>query len=426
MKIPLAVALTTSICLAQSDPVYVQFSPSTTKGALYRPTSARPRVGVVLTHRTANFLSHIAARELSKRGFLVLAMNTRFENNEAAVIWDEIALDVKSGVEFLRKQPGISKVVLFGHSGGGTSMSYYQAVAEKGTAICKGAGKLVPCGDEIAGLPPGDGVVFMDAHPGNSINGLRSINPAVKDNDPAKIDPALDPFNPENGFSPTGPSNYSTSFKQRYFRAQAARMNGLIDSAQDKAKRMKDGSYPYSDDDIFIIAGGQGARLISFDPSLRDRTAQPRKLLKNDGTISTQIVASTMRYAAPRPRTTRFSGTARVLTVRSFLGTNAIRATNSQDGIDYCSTNNSVPCAVKSITVPVLFAAMGGYSFIRDNEIHYELAASKDKDYIVVEGATHGAMPCKECEDTPGQYSNSVKNFFDYVAKWIDARFSRD
>ena len=40
----------------------------------------------------------------------------------------------------------------------------------------------------------------------------------------------------------------------------------------------------------------------------------------------------------------------------------------------------------------VLFAAMGGYTFIRDNEIHYELAASKDKDYIVVEGATHGAI----------------------------------
>jgi hypothetical protein len=39
-------------CLAQSNPVYIQFSPSTTKGALYKPDSgAPPRVGVVLTHR---------------------------------------------------------------------------------------------------------------------------------------------------------------------------------------------------------------------------------------------------------------------------------------------------------------------------------------------------------------------------------------
>ncbi len=430
MSVPVAAAaavLTAGICLAQSNPVYIQFSPSTAKGALYKPDSGpAPRVGVVLTHRTANFLSHIATRELSRRGFLVLAMNPRFENNESAVIWDDIALDIKSGVEFLRRQPGIAKVVLFGHSGGGTSMSYYQAVAEKGPAICQGAVKLVPCDNKLAALPPGDGVVFMDAHPGNSINGLRSINPAIIDNDPKKINPALDPFNPKNGFNPAGPSNYSSEFKQRYFRAQAERMNGLIDSALDKVRSMNQGSYAYSDDDVFVITGGQGARLISFDPSLRDRTAQPRKLLKNDGTISTQIVESAMRYGAPPPRLPRFNSTARVLTVRSFLSTNAIRATNSQDGIDYCSSNNSVPCAVKSITVPVLFAAMGAYTFIRDNEIHYEFAASKDKDYIVVEGATHGATPCLECEKTPGQYSNSVKNFFDYVATWINSRFSRD
>jgi pimeloyl-ACP methyl ester carboxylesterase len=417
--------LVTFACFAQNDPAFVQFSPSTTKGVLYRPASGpAPSVAVILTHRTANFLSHIATRELSRRGFLVLAMNPRFENNEAAVNWDEIPLDIKSGVEFLRKQPGITKVILFGHSGGGTSMSYYQAVAEKGVAICQDAAKLVPCSNALAGLPRADGVIFMDAHPGNSINGLRSINPAVLANDPTRIDPTLDPFSPKNGFNPNGPSNYSSEFKQRYFRAQAGRMNQLIADALGRVKQMKEGKYPYRDDDIFVITYGQGARLISRDPSLRDRTTQPRKLLRNDGSVSTQIVESVMRYGVPARTPDSFRDTARVLTIRSFLSTNAIRATNSQDGIDYCSTNNSVPCAVKSITVPVLFAAMGAYTFIRDNELHYELAASKDKDFIVIEGATHGATPCKECEQAPGQYSNSVKNFFDYVAQWINSRFS--
>ena len=37
--------------------------------------------------------------------------------------------------------------------------------------------------------------------------------------------------------------------------------------------------------------------------------------------------------------------------------------------------------------------------------------------------ASHGITPCPECETTPGQYSNSANNFFDYVQKWIDARF---
>jgi hypothetical protein len=43
---------------------------------------------------------------------------------------------------------------------------------------------------------------------------------------------------------------------------------------------------------------------------------------------------------------------------------------------------------VQSISVPVLFAAMGGSVFIRDNELAYEVARSPDKDFVVIEGAT--------------------------------------
>src|SRR5207247_2295594 len=86
------------------------------------------------------------------------------------------------------------------------------------------------------------------------------------------------------------------------------------------------------------------------------------------------------------------------------------------------STNNSTVCAVQSISVPVLFAAMGAHYFIRDNERQYDMARSKDKDLIVIEGANHGLTPCTRCEQTPGQYSNTVKNFFDYVAKWMNDR----
>jgi hypothetical protein len=45
--------------------------------------------------------------------------------------------------------------------------------------------------------------------------------------------------------------------------------------------------------------------------------------------------------------------------------------------------------------------AMGAHYFIRDNELHFEDAASGDKDFIVVEGATHGFAPCTACENTP-------------------------
>jgi hypothetical protein len=67
--------------------------------------------------------------------------------------------------------------------------------------------------------------------------------------------------------------------------------------------------------------------------------------------------------------------------------------------------------------------AMGGHYYVGDGERYFEIARSKDKDFVVIEGATHGFAGCKSCEKTPGQYSNSQKNLFDYTANWINAHF---
>ena len=402
---------------AQSNPMYVQFMPGSVKGALYKPDAGpAPHVAVLLIHRTANFLSHIATTELARRGFMVLAMNPRSDNNEAAVHFEDNALDIKSGIEFLRKQPGVTRVVLLGHSGGGPATSFYQAVAEKGVSYCRGPNKLVECDESLAGLPRADGLVLVDAHPGVSVNGLRSLNPAVLDErDPSKIDPSLDPFDPANGYDPRHP-HYSEAFKQHYFAAQAQRMNRLIDLA--KAAVAK------KDDDVFLVVRGEGARLMELDPSIHHSTLKPRKLLRNDGTVVTRIVESVRPIGrGSEAQNAAFSTGTRLLTARSFLSANAIRAHDSMDDIDWCSSNNSTPCALKVVTIPLLVTAMGAHYFIRDNEIHFDVAASPDKDFIVVEGATHGIRPCTACERTPGQYANSVRNYFDYVQRWITERF---
>lgn len=201
-------------------------------------------------------------------------------------------------------------------------------------------------------------------------------------------------------------------------------MNRLIDLALGRQARMKDGEHPYPDDDAFMVSRGTGARLMQLDLTVHHSTARPRKLLKNDGTVVTQV-ADSVRRAAPRlaSQNATFEDGTLFLTIKSFLSANAIRATDSMDGIDYCSSNNSPPCHLPHIRVPLLVAAMGAHYFVRDNETHYEVAASPDKDFVVVEGAEHGQTPCVPCESVPGQYSNSVKNFYDYVAAWIDRRF---
>ncbi len=385
-------------------------------------------------HRTANFLATLACTELSARGFLALCMNPRFDNNETQINWEQMPLDVAAGVNFLKSQPGITNVVLWGHSGGGPTMSFYQAVAENGPSYCQGPHKLVECGNNLAGLPKADGVIFADAHPGNPVVGvLRGNNPAVvNENRPNQPNPKLDPFNPNNGYNPNGSSKYSDSFKARYFVAQAARMNKFIDEALAKRALIEAGVYHYPDNDIIIIpraggtfaGGGGSANLQQLDLSVHPSTVKPQKLLRNDGTLATQIVES-VRLANPELAQTNatFDSGTKIFTITSFLSANAIRATHSLDDIDWCSSNNSVPCAIQRISVPVLFTAMGAFYFIRDNEIHYEMAASSDKDFVTIEGATHGFTPCVPCEQFPGQYSNTVKNLFDYVADWINARF---
>src|SRR5947199_1379107 len=143
-----ALAMAAPVFAAAPPPQFVQFSPSATKGALYRPDPANfpsPHVGVIAMHRNSNYMSHISTKELPARGFVVLGMNPRCDNNEAACApWENNALDVRQGVNYLRtKVPGITKVVLLGHSGGGPTMTFYQAVAEKGVDFCQQPGKLI-------------------------------------------------------------------------------------------------------------------------------------------------------------------------------------------------------------------------------------------------------------------------------------------
>jgi pimeloyl-ACP methyl ester carboxylesterase len=434
----LALCLVPAVASSQSNPQFVRFQ-GASSGALYRPDSGpTPRVGILVMHRTSNYLTHPACTELSRRGFMLLCMTTRFANNEVFVEYEKLPLDVKNGVEFLRRQSGITKVLLFGHSGGGPLMSLYQAVAEHGPSYCKGENKLWQCGDDLAGLPRVDGIIFADPNPGNSVNTLRRINPAVvNENNPpdAPVIAELDMFNPKNGFNPNGPSNYSPEFQARYFKAQADRMMRLIDIARGKLDRIKRKDYPYPDDDIVVIpysgnpgAGGgdSEASLYVTQPDMPffNGTSKPQKLLRNDGTVATQVIRSVMVANPDAGRAqSRFRSGTKIFTLQSFLSAQAIRAKDSKDDIDWCSSNNSTVCAIGSISVPLLFMSMGGHYYIGDGERYLETARGQDKDFVVIEGATHSFTPCARCEKTPGQYSNTVKNLFDYTTNWINARF---
>jgi hypothetical protein len=236
----------------------------------------------------------------------------------------------------------------------------------------------------------------------------------------------LDPFNPKNGYNPNGTSTYSEKFKEKYFKAQSDRMNFLIEDALNKMEQIEAGTYRYPDDDAFIVPRGD-ARLMQLDLSIHHSTAEPQQLLKDDYTIEDRYVVESVRPVSLSPEDGLEFDSGYFLTVRSFLSVRAIRSNHALDDIDWCSSNNSTPCNVQNLTVPILVTAMGGHYFIRDSEIFYEMAKSPDKEFIVIEGATHGGSACTACMPPgvpyDGRYDNARNNFFDYMAEWINARW---
>jgi pimeloyl-ACP methyl ester carboxylesterase len=409
---------------AQSNPRFIRLA-SKVKGALYMPDQGpAPKIGLMVMHEDSNFLVHIACTEMSKRGYAVLCVNGRSDNNEALDTWNELVPDAALGMKYLREEMKLEKVVLFAHSGGAPLLAFYQAVAEAGPQLCKDPRRLLPCTDEIKPVPKADGIVFFDAHPGTAVNLLRSLDPSiVSEHDPTSVNPELDPFSTGNGYNPEGMSRYSDDFKRRYFKAQADRMNKLVDIAVERRKLMLAGKYKFPDDDTFVILR-TNARLMDLDSSIGVTTSQPRKLIKNDGSISTEIITSVKKPNLKLKESNRTFSDSKQLTILSFLGTRAVRATDSMDGYDMHSNSNTTELSLQHIHVPILIMAAGAHYFLRDDEKMLEGAVSNDKDYAVVEGATHGILPCKPCETTPGQYSNTVKNTFDYMKAWIDKRFA--
>ena len=146
---------------AQSNPRYIRFAgvPSAVKGALYAPDAPQkaPHVAILVIHRASNFMNTLACTELSQRGFLVLCMNPRSDNNEALVRWETIPLDVKAGMEFLKRQPGITKILLWGFSGGGPTTTFIRMsprtasqYARGRTSSCNAAMSLQVCRKRMA------------------------------------------------------------------------------------------------------------------------------------------------------------------------------------------------------------------------------------------------------------------------------------
>jgi len=407
----------------------------------YRDDLPFSPIATLAIHRTSDYRNHASTTNLANRGFATFGIRTRFGNSDAAVDFEQIALDIRNGIRFL-KGKGHTKIILIGHSGGGPSTSYYQALLENGPSYCQGKNKLTQCpftGAEFTPADKADGIVFVDAHPGVGVNQLRSQNASINNNDkpfgPA-FNKTLDPFDPAHGYNglppvhePDGDSTYSNRFVDKYAQGQSGRMNTEINEAQLIVKKIALGLIETADPNDLtkhpFPLYRANARMVQLSTQVQCCTQHPTRLLKDNGTVTAPQIVHTVRVPQPEIRDAdQDENTFEDLSLTSFLSANAIQSKNSLDEskIDWCSTNNSTPCAAAQIHVPTLVMAMQGHYFIRDGEFIYESAAANDKEFLVVEGATHGLGNCTACAayHNTGPYNNVSTNLWNYVAAWLN------
>jgi pimeloyl-ACP methyl ester carboxylesterase len=428
--------------------VGVQVS-ATVSGLLYRPArpGRRSSTAVLDMHDSSDFTHHFACEGLASRGYQVLCANGRYVNLTQTEVWDNLALDVGAAVTFLRQQPGVQKVVLLGHSGGGALMAWYQNVAENGVGICQDANKLTPCGNALAGLPPADGVVLIDPVAGIAYTRLVAFDPVVTaaaDDqfgrvDPTKFDSTVDMFSPANGYSQTNP-NYSPTFVQNFYKAQGARMNGLIALAESRQAEIQAGVGLYPDNEPFTV-GRNAAQLFSDDTQLIEHTKAAHTLLTAQGPQQTIIhsirplgisVVGDLKTADSLYGQGQGLAGALKSNVTAFLSSYAIRVGTdfrlTEDdvlGVDWPSANSSTPSNLAYVRAPLLLMSATGHYWVVTTEIAYNMAASTDKSLAYVYGATHGFTPCTACKTDPSLLGDTTNITLDYIAEWLTDHFGR-
>ena len=427
--------------------------------AILRQPEANPNshIGIFIMHPDAGYATFSGCTGLAQRGFTTLCADTVF-NNRAFDFkgYEDHVPAIIAGINYLRTQvPGITKVLIFGHSMGAPMMAYYENVAEHGAAVCTGPEKIIACdttnltnSNGTNKLVPVDGIILFDAHLGDALATFTYVDPAIRnDNKPTNRTPSLDMFAAANGYpgdaaagSPTFKSaTYSDKFKDRFFKEQAGRNGDLLQEALSIWADIQAGTDGvYSDDMPFSVPGSNtAARLWQADLSLVKCTQQPHIFITHTGiqNPSPGPICSVRIPSSNFANANTFNGSDINASVHIWLGAHALRTNglysqteNDITGIDYDSSATSTVTNAKGITKPILIVANGGHYFLRPDEIVFtSIPNTTDKTFAIEEGAVHGGTECTQCEQAlglpVGTYGDTLNRTYDFMAAWLSARF---
>lgn len=401
---------------------------------MYEPEGldAQRLTTVLVMHSDEDYLTFPTGQELARRGFRVMCANVPVKEGLFFSQNDKLRT-VKSAIEELRGRDNVGNIVLMGHSGGATLLTAYQAIAENGAQIFQGPEMIYPCPINDA-LPPADGVMLLDSNWGNAAMQLFSLDPAIVDEASGlRLNADLDLFNPANGFDPEG-SLFPENFILRFQQAQGKRNNEILCYAKRRLKAIEAGLGDYSDDESLTIPSANQVffnnKLFAQDVRLMSHTKRAHLLLHGDGTRTEEIVRSVRGPENPVSLTHSLVDGARIMTVRNYLSSYAVRTLDGYGfddcgvyGIEWETTYACPPGNVRHIRRPMLVMGMtAGWEFLAAETI-YDMAAAPDKTLAFVEGADHKFNPARKCEAHPGQFGDTMRTLHDFVAEWLTERF---
>lgn len=200
---------------------------------------------------------------LARAGHHVVASATRYSSGDAALIMENVLLDLGAVVKDAKERLGYEKVVLAGWSGGGSLMMGYQAEAEKPAISQTGAGEYTPLADTR--LIPADGIMVLAAHRSRHHLLTGFLDASILDESrPDDRDTELSLYSPDN----PNQAPYTAEFLETYRAAQIARSRRITAYAQERLADLK-ASGRENEEHCFVVQGTMA------DPRFLDLTVDP-------------------------------------------------------------------------------------------------------------------------------------------------------
>jgi pimeloyl-ACP methyl ester carboxylesterase len=325
------------------------------EGVRFVPKGKPSKTLAVFMHPSSTLQLLPMPQALAKAGLHVLCAGSRFAKNDTPLVMEKVLLDLGAYIRRAKEQWGYEKILLCGWSGGGSLALFYQSQAER-PSISK-----TPAGDpvQIKNLIPADAMIFQAAHLSRARMLSEWIDPSVTDeNDPDSRDLELDIYNPK---CPNQPP-YAKEFVARFRAAQLSRMRRRTAWVKNSLEKLK--SHGGDELERGFVTYRTMCDLRFMDPAIDPNDRKPRWCY----------------LGKPETANTGPVGIGRFSTLRAWL---------SQWSID--DSNADGPKCAASVSVPLLAIENSADDAVPQPHVRiiHDAAASRDKTFRVIEGATH-------------------------------------